>query len=181
MAKNIWALLSTTLLVLTAVASPLSPTDASANGGTRLIVNDVRIGPHKFRLGILPGNPKIGNLHLSVLIQASEGDDIIRDGQIVVRASGPEPGMIAGPVQAKNTPLNPQLFDADINLSALGSWVMTLETISNLGESSLVVPLQVTEADGLNLLVVLVFVVIILAVAALWWSQKKRRKQSIRR
>ena len=181
MAKKIWALLSTVVLILTAVASPISPPEVSANGGTRLIVNDERVGPYKFRLGILPGSPKIGNLHISVLVQAAESDDVIQDGQIVVHATGPEPGMTAGPVQAKNTPLNPQLFDADINLTALGSWVMTVETISNLGESSLVVPLQVTEADGLNLLVVLVFVVIILAVASLWWSQQKRRKRSTRR
>ena len=181
MAKKIWALLSSVLLILTAVASPLPTTEVSANGGTRLIVNDERVGPYKFRLGILPSSPKVGNLHLSVLIQAAESDDVIQDGQIVVHATGPEPGMFAGPVHAKNTPLNPQLFDADINLTALGSWVMTLETISNLGESSLVVPLQVTKPDGLNLLVVLVFVVFILAVASLWWSQKKRRKRSARR
>ena len=181
MAKKTWALLSAVVIILTAVASPLSLPEASANGGTRLIVNDERVGPHKFRLGILPGSPKVGNLHLSVLIQAAEGDTVIRDAQIVVHATGPEPGMTAGPVKAKNTPLNPQLFDADLNLTALGSWVMTIETISNLGTSSLIVPLHVTEADGLNLLVVLVFAVIILAVATLWWSQKKRRKRSARR
>ena len=89
MAKKIWALLSTVVLILTAVASPISPPEVSANGGTRLIVNDERVGPYKFRLGILPGSPKIGNLHISVLVQAAESDDAIQDGQIVVHSTGP--------------------------------------------------------------------------------------------
>ena len=180
LAKKIWPLLGIVLLVLTVTGSPAKTPEVSANGGTKLIVNDEIVGPYLFRVGILPGSPKVGNLHLSVLIQAAESDDIIRDGLIIVHATGPEPGMVAGPVQAKNTPINPQLFDADITLTALGSWVMTLETTSNLGESTLVVPLQVTEAEGLNLLIVIIFVVVILAIGALAWSQRKQRKRSAR-
>ena len=85
--------------------------------------------------------------------------------------------MIAGPVRATNTLLNPQVFDADITLTSLGSWTMTLETVSELGEATLVVPLQVTEAGGFNLLIVVVIVVVILAIAALGWSQMKQRKR----
>ena len=181
LAKNFWLLLGIALLVSAAVASPPQTPDVSANGGTRLIVNDEKVGPHLFRLGILPGSPKVGNLHLSVLIQAVEGDDVIQDGQIIIHATGPEPGIIAGPVHAKNAPLNPQLFEADIVLTTLGTWVMTLETKSELGESTLVIPLQVTEAEGVNLLIVIVFVVIILAIAALVWSQKKQRKRVARK
>ena len=57
---------------------------------------------------------------------------------------------------------------------------MTLETVSELGEATLVVPLQVTEAEGFNLLIVVVIVVIILAIATLGWSQMKRRKRLTR-
>jgi len=85
--------------------------------------------------------------------------------------------MIAGPVRATNTPLNPQVFDADITLTFLGSWTMTLETVSELAEATLVVPLQVTEDVGFNLLVVVVIVVVVLAIAAPGWSQMKQRKR----
>ena len=86
--------------------------------------------------------------------------------------------MTAGPVRATNSPLNPQVFDADITLTALGAWTMTLETVSELGEATLVVSLQVTEAEGFNLLIVLVIAVIVVAIAALMWSQKQQRKRA---
>ena len=177
LATKIWTLLGIVFLISTVVASPLQTRQASANGATRLVVNDEKIGPYLFRVGILPGSPKVGNLHLSVRIQAAEGERIIEDSQIIIRATGPEPEMIAGPVRATNTLLNPQVFDADITLTSLGSWTMTLETVSELGEATLVVPLQVTEAGGFNLLIVVVIVVVVLAIAALGWSQMKQRKR----
>ena len=181
MAKTIWALLSIVLLISAPVVSSPQTSIVSANGGTRLIVNDERVGPYLFRVGILPGSPKVGNLHVSVLIQAAESDNVIQDGQIIINAIGPEAEITAGPILAKNAPFNPQLFEADMTLTALGSWVMTLETISHLGESTLVVPFQVTEAEGFNLLIVMVFIVIGLAIATLVWSQKKKRKKTTRK
>jgi|TARA_B100000315_G_scaffold6367_1_gene6389 hypothetical protein len=178
LATRIWALLGIILLIFTATASPLQPDQVSANGATRLIINDAQEGPYLFRVGILPGSPKVGNLHLSVLIQSADGDQIISDGQMIIQATGPELGMTAGPVQATNAPLNPQVFDADITLTALGTWTITLETVSELGEATLVVPLQVTEAGGFNLLIVLVIAVIVVAIAALVWSQKQRKQPS---
>ena len=50
--------------------------------------------------------------------------------------------------------------------------------MSELGPATLVVPLQVTEAGGFNLLIVVVIVVIILAIAALGWSQMQQRKRN---
>lgn len=181
MAKNIWTLISLVLLISANVALPLRTPEASANGGTRLIVNDEKVGPYLFRLGILPGNPKVGNLHLNVLIQAAEGDAIIEHGEVNIRATGPEPGMTAGPVQAENALLNPQLFDADITLTALGRWDISVETSSELGEATLVVPLQVTKAEGLNPLVVILSAVTIMAIVALVWSQKKQRRRTRRK
>ena len=178
LATRIWALLGIILLIFTATASPLQPDQVSANGATRLIINDAQEGPYLFRVGILPGSPKVGNLHLSVLIQSADGDQIISDGQMIIQATGPELGMTAGPVQATNAPLNPQVFDADITLTALGTWTITLETVSELGGATLVVPLQVTEAGGFNLLIVLVIAVIVVAIAALVWSQKQRKQPS---
>ncbi|MED5588564.1 MAG: hypothetical protein VX581_06935, partial [Chloroflexota bacterium] len=81
-------------------------------------------------------------------------------------------------VRATNSPLNPQVFDADITLTALGAWTITLETVSELGEATLVVSLQVTEAEGFNLLIVVVIVGLVVAIAALVWSQKQQRKRA---
>jgi len=177
LATRIWALLGIALLISTVMASQSQTRQVSANGATRLIVNDEVQGPYRFRVGVLPGSPKIGNLHLSILIQPDKGDEIIQDGKITIKATGPEPGMTAGPVQATNSPLNPQVFDADLTMTSLGTWSMTLETASELGEATLVVPLQVTETGGFNLLIVVVIAAIVLSIAALVWSQISKRKR----
>lgn len=177
MATKIWPILSIMLLFSAALGSPLWVDQVSAHGATRVIVNDVQEGPYLFRVGALPGSPKVGNLHLSILIQAAEGDEIITDGRITVSATGPEPGMIAGPVQATNEPLNPQVYSADLTMTDLGSWSMTLETVSTLGKATLVVPLQVTESGGINLLFVIVIAVVVLAIVALAWSQIQQRRR----
>jgi len=177
-ATKIWTLLSIILLISIAAASPIWPNQASANGATRVIVDDVQEGPYLFRVGVLPGSPKVGNLHLSVLIQAAEGDEIITDGRITVRATGPQPGMIAGPVEATNEPLNPQVFSADITMTDLGTWSMTLETVSTLGAATLVVPLQVTESGGFNLLFVIIIAVVVVCIIAIGWSQIQQRRRS---
>ena len=177
MATRIWTLLGIVLLISAAVVSPWPGNPASANGATRVIVDDAKEGPYLFRVGVLPGSPKVGNLHLSILIQAAEGDEIISDGKITIMATGPEPGMIAGPVKAENTPLNPQVYSADITMTDLGTWSMTLETVSSLGEATLVVPLQVTESGGFNLLFVLVIGTVVVAIVALAGSQIQQRRR----
>ena len=178
MATRIWTLIGIILLISAAVASPLWSDQASAHGTTRVIVDDVQEGPYLFRVGIIPGNPKIGNLHLNVLIQAAEGDETITDGRITVMATGPGPGMISGPVEAANEPFNPQVYSADLSITDLGTWSMTLETTSALGEATLVVPLQVTESGGFNLLYVIVIAVVVVSVAAVAWSQIQRHRHS---
>ena len=179
MAAKICTFVGIILLITSAVISPIKLDKASANGATRIIVDDVQEGPFLFRVGVLPGSPKVGNLHLSILIQSADGDKIIEDGRITVRATGPEPGMIAGPVQATNDPLYPQVFSADITMTDLGAWSMTLETVSILGAATLVVPLQVTESSGLNLMIIIVIAVAIVCMTALAWSQiQQRRRQT---
>ena len=41
------------------------PLAVHANGGTRPVVKNERVGPYELEVGILPGSPRVGNLHLS--------------------------------------------------------------------------------------------------------------------
>ena len=52
LATKIWTLLGIVFLISTVVASPLQTRQASANGATRLVVNDEKIGPYLFRVAI---------------------------------------------------------------------------------------------------------------------------------
>ena len=184
--------LTLTAIVLIAVAGfGLRPSGdvASANGATRIIVNDAEVGPYIIRVGILPGSPKIGLLHLSILIQDAALEVAVTDAAVLMTATSVElrsiesldgvgPGGSTVQVEAFNTPQSPQLYEGNVPFDALGSWILTLETDSPLGPASLDVPLQVTESGGVNLLFVIVGVAAVLVVGSLLWSQRQRGRRS---
>ena len=169
------------VIVLIAVAGfALSPSgdEVSANGAARLIVKDAEVGPYIIRVGILPGSPKVGLLHLSILVQDATGAVPVTDATVLMTATSPEPGGNTVQVQAFNTPQSPQLYEGNVPLDALGSWILTLDTESPLGRGSLDVPLQVTESGGFNLLFVIIVAATVLVVGSLMWSQKQRGRRS---
>lgn len=156
------------LAVLLMVLSGLTP--ASANGGTKPVVKNARVGPYEMQVGIFPGNPKVGNLHLSILVNDAEAGESITDATIMVMAAGPAGTAVAGPVQATNTPQAPQFYDADIELTVEGDWTLTLETDSRLGKASLEIPLRVTPPPGFNLVYLLAGAVVVIALALWAWG-----------
>ena len=149
----------------------------SANGATRAVVQNARAGPYQLQVGILPGNPKVGSLHLSILVQDAEEGTAITDATVVVMATGPTGAANVGPVPAVNTPQNPQFYEVDIPLDTVGSWTLTLETNSRLGEARLDVSLEVTEADGFNLVWPAAGAVVVLALAFWTWNRSRRRRR----
>ena len=161
----------TSLVLLTEAGSVL------ANGTTRAVVQNARAGPYQFRVGILPGNPKVGNLHLSILVQDAEAGKTVTDATVMVMATGPMGAAGVGPVPAVNTPQNPQFYDVDIPLDTEGSWTITLETNSRLGEASLAVSLEVTRADGLNLVWPAAGAAAVLALAFWTWKRTRPRRR----
>lgn len=138
------------------------------------------VGPYQFQIGILPGSPKVGNLHLSILLKDTETGVVITDATVMVVAQGPDDATDVGPVQATNTPQKPQFYDVDIPLDIAGSWNITLEADSSLGKASLSTLLEVTEPGGFNLLVLSPGAVAIL-VLALWFNGKIRSRGMVRR
>ena len=172
-----------------------------ANGATRLIVKDAEVGPYIIRVGILPGSPKVGLLHLSILVQDAAGAVAVTDATVLMtatslelrsiecrfyRASSTTSGSLDGvgpgggtvQVQAFNTPQSPQLYEGNVPLDALGSWILTLDMDGPLGRGSLDVPLRVTESGGFNLLFVIIGAAAVLIVVSLVWSQRQRSRRS---
>ena len=172
---KICMLLGAIALVSSVALWPFQINQVSANGGTRLIVKDEKSGAYLFRVGILPGSPKVGNLHLSVIIHSAEGDVPIDDARLVITATGPEAGITTGAVLANSAAQTPQEFDADINLTAIGSWTMTMTADSSLGMATLIVPLEVTESGGFNLIIVVVIVALVVIIASLVRSRTQKR------
>lgn len=151
---------------------------ASANGGTRPLVINAQSGPYEIQVGIFPGRPKVGNLHLSILVKDATAGSTITDATIMVGARGPTGAAGVPPVQAINTPQSPQFYDADIQLDTVGSWTLTVETGAGLGKASLDVPFEVTESEGIDIVFVLAGGVALVALS-LWLLDRigRRRKR----
>ena len=146
-----------------------------ANGATRAVVQDARAGPYQLQVGILPGSPKVGNLHLSIIVQDAEDETIITDAIVLVAAKGPVGAADVAPVQAVSSPLSPQSYEVDIPLDTAGSWTVTLETDGRLGNASLDLPLEVTEPDGLPVAWLAAGVVAVVALVVWTWRRIRRR------
>ena len=175
-----WAMVALILMISTIV--PLNQSPVLANGATRELVKNQRVGPYELQVGILPGGPKVGNLHISILITDAESGNLVTDATVSVLAQGPEGSTRIGPVPAPNTPQNPQFYDVDISLDAEGSWAVTLEIDAAQGTENLEVPLEVTSGGGISLALVAAAAIALLAVSIWAWdrikSRRRRREQA---
>ena len=151
-----------------------------ANGATRLLVKDALAGPYLLQVGILPGTPRVGTLHVTVLInEASEGAPLT-DARIDVAADGPEGATDTGPVRAVNSTLDLRFYEADLPLDAEGAWTLTVDADGPLGPGQLVLPMQVRPAQGLDLVYVLAAFAALTALGIWLWDRiragRKRRQ-----
>ena len=171
--KSVVALL--TLAAAVAAASSIGV--VYANGAARIIVQDQTVGPFLLRVGIVPGTPTVGLLHLSILVQDAAGEAAVTDAAVSVVAVGPEGS--GGPVrmEAANSLQSPQLYEGNLTLDVLGPWALTVDTESPLGKATLEVPIEVQESSPFNLMYVILGVAVALAVGALFWSQVQRNRR----
>lgn len=161
------------LLLAVVSLNGFTTSSAHANGGARVVVQNTRAGPYEFQVGIFPGRPIVGNLHLSILVKDAEAGTPVTDATIMIAARGPAGATDIDPVRATNTPQSPQFYDADIGLDAEGSWTLTLETDSQLGQARLDVPLEVTAGGAINLVWLLAGLVAVVALG-IWMRDRIR-------
>ena len=170
----LWVVLLTTLVV----GILQTQQEAHANGATQPVVKEERVGPYLLQIGILPGRPKVGNLHLVVLVQDGQGEQVIRNAAVIVTATGPEGATDAGPIQALNTLQNPDSYETNVSLDQAGSWNFTFEIFSELGEGRLDLPLQVTESGGISLTWVAAAAIAVMAFAVWVWSRFNKKPRT---
>ena len=171
---------SLSVAALAALALALWPALAHANGAAVALVKNRQVGPYEIEVGILPGAPKVGNLHLSILVRDMDTGNSITDAQVQAAAVGPEGATDYGPAPALNTRTTPQFYEADIPLDAVGTWTLTLDLDGGLGRESISLPIEVTEGSGFSLAFIAALGIAFLALAV-WLTglarKKGRRKQ----
>ena len=176
-----WPLSTAAILVISVIlllgALTYPHGTAFANGTTRPVVKNERVGPYDLEVGILPGTPRVGNLHFSILVNDAEAGEPITDALVTIAASGPPDSTSVGPVRALNTPQNPQFYDADVPLDMEGSWTFTLEVVAEPGKASLELPMEVSRPGGFSVAFVAAAAVALLAISIWTWDRIRRRRR----
>ena len=174
------ATLTVSFLLAVASLTVLAPRESAANGAVRVIVNDAPAGPYLVTVGILPGSPTVGLVHVSIRVLDAAAETPVGDATVTVTATGPVPS--AGPAQIKaaNTPQSPHLYEGFVTLDAVGQWSLQVETESPLGRGTLETPIQVTEGGRLNLFYVVLGVAVVGIAGLLVWTRWKRRSRTRR-
>ena len=152
-----------------------------ANGATRLLVKDAIAGPYLLQVGIIPGTPRVGTLHVTVLVNEAAGGTPITDVLIDVTADGPEGATDTGPVRAVNSVLDLRFYEADLPLDAEGVWTLTVDVDGPLGPGQFVREMQVRQAQRLDLVWVLAVAVALAAIGIWIWDRiraGRRRRQN---
>ena len=146
----------------------LSP--AEANGRAKLLSSQ-ESGPYVIDISLLPGQAIVGNTHISILLRSLASDEIVTSAIVNVSATGPEGSTAFDDIPAPNN-YTPSFFETDLPFDIVGLWQIRLAVISDVGETTLVVPVEVKEGGGgLNLILMAAVVVIILAVGVFIWGK----------
>ena len=157
------------------------PGEALANGSTRPLVKSERAGPYTLEVGIFPGTPRVGNLHLSIQVLETDTGQAITDALIMASATGPPEATDVGSVKAVNAPQSPRLYDLDIPLDMEGAWSLAVQVEAARGPARLEIPLNVTRGGGFSLAFLAALSIAAMAVAVLAWSRITRHRRRRRR
>ena len=172
-----WGWKLSVLVLVCALITALAVGAASANGSVRLVVIDQIAGPYQLRVGILPADPIAGPLHVSILILDADTKEAVEDATVRVSLAG---AGTPGETDAVNSPQNPELYEGNLWLDALGDWKVTLAIDSPAGPATHAFNVRAREEGGFNLMFVIVAVAAVLVIASLFWSQLQRRRRITR-
>ncbi|HZA24229.1 MAG TPA: hypothetical protein VFA32_16775 [Dehalococcoidia bacterium] len=163
------------ILVALTIVLAFNPTLASANGRATLISSQEK-GPYRIDVSILPNQPIVSNTHLSVLVRTVNEDQIITDASVTVTATGPPGSTDLGPLPAENN-VTPQFFETALPFDAVGDWLVMINVSSELGEETVVVPMNVREGGGFTNWILLAAVAVAILTVGVWtWDRVAGRR-----
>ena len=161
------------------LAAPEAP--ASANGQTVSIL-DTTQGPYRVEVRVSPPTPRVGSLHMSVVLHSAHDMQPVNDASVRVRALGPAPeSLLVGPIDAEPTTELPNWYDLSVVLPQDGQWIFALDI--SQGEDSTVVEFPVlVSSGGVNWgVVVVVIAALPMLVSAAWYLKRATAGRPARR
>ena len=154
---------------------------AEANGQTVSILETTQ-GPYTIDVRVSPPSPRVGSLHLSIVLQTAESGEPVTDASVIVSAVGPLPESLElGPLDTYTTPPTYNWYDLNIALLQEGEWDFTVDIARGEDLTVLEFPLSVSYATVNWGVIIVLLSAIPLLVAAAWYLRQSTRKGPSRR
>jgi hypothetical protein len=152
------------------MASLFNYSVASANGGATLVSSQQK-GPYRIDVSILPGQAVVANTHVSILIFSRSTEEVLTNATVNISATGPAGSTNLGPIPAHND-ISPQFYETNLPFDMAGQWEVKIDVSSELGEESIIVPMDVRQGGGnLNWILLAAVAVAIVTVGIWTWDR----------
>ncbi len=178
-------LLLATAIVLFATLFGAGPDEAAAHGDGTEIFQQAD-GPFVIALRILPLQPLVGQLHVTITVDLLETGEPVEDARIRVtgRIRNGDASALFSP--ALNIPTERRYYDANFDIDDDGTWDFEVEVVADAGEGSLVAPVIVARrirGETLGIAGTMIFVLVSTALlgGGAWITYTARKKQRLRR
>lgn len=143
-------------------------------------------GPFVIAVRILPLQPLVGQLHLTVTVDLLETGEPVENARVRVTGRFQDGVATALFSPALNIPTERRYYDANFDLDDGGNWNFEVEVTADAGEGSVVTPVFIARrvrGESLGLAGTLMFAVVTGALfgGGGWIAYTARKKQRIRR
>lgn len=158
---------------------------AQAHGAGTEISRQVD-GPFVIAVRILPLQPLVGKLHITVTVDLLETGEPVEDARIRITGRHQQGSASALFSPGLNVPTDRRFFDANFDLDDAGIWDFEVEVESDQGEGRIVTPISIARrvrGDSLGIPGTMMFILVSVALfgGAGWITYTARKNQRIRR
>ena len=174
-----WVAMAGFVLVVTFAVSTLVPSPALAQEDGREQVRETA-GPYEIGVTIDPSTPSVGAVHIIITVLNATTRQPVPDARVRIRTRN-EGDDTGGWALALNYPRVPERYEANVNLETGGTWDVSVEVSSAMGEVLLEIPpLEVrkrAQSSAAGFVFVGVSLVILLGGVYVWWSIRRVQRK----
>ena len=122
--------------------------------------------------------PVVGQLHWIIFVTQPDGTEPVRGVTLDMTGnlSGSDHSSLKN-VNGEPSKEGPQYYTVDIPVNTAGNWIFTLNVRSQLGSSTIEIPVTIVRSSGINFGIIGLAGAVIILIALIALSANRRRKQ----